>query len=386
MVFLAGPRQVGKTTLSRQTVEGTYSYQYLNWDNIVHREIILSGINKIYQGFKPEVLSEKNTLPLIIFDELHKYKNWKTLLKGYFDEISDRCKIMVTGSAKLNVYRKGGDSMMGRYFLYHIHPLSVAEINGANIRTTELIPPYKIDDDSWDCLLKFGGFPEPFSMASETFYNRWSSLKQEQLFREDLRDLSKIHDIARIELLAELLTRQVSSIVKYTELAKKIQVTEPTIRQWITTLRNIYYCFQLQPWSRNVSRSLLKTPKIYCWDWSLLQDKGALYENLVASHLHKAAHYWTDQGFGEYKLYYLRDKDGHEVDFLVTKNKRPWLMVEVKSSTDGILDPNLLHFSKYLKAPHVLQVVADMPYIDKDCFSFDRPMIVPLKTFLSQLV
>ncbi len=187
------------------------------------------------------MLRENEIFPVLFFDELHKYKKWKGLLKGYFDELSEKCKIMVSGSAKLNVYHKG-DSMMGRYFLYHIHPLSVAEINGRRNHNEEITPPVKMDDDLW------------------------ANLKQKQLFYEDLRDLNKVHDIALIELLSQLLIRRVGSVVKYTELAKQVQVSEPTICSWISVLREIYYCFQLQPWSKNVKRSLLKTPKIYCWD------------------------------------------------------------------------------------------------------------------------
>lgn len=385
MLFLAGPRQVGKTTLGKQCLNDKYDYQYLNWDSVKHRETILSGANQLFENFSPDVLSAHDTTPVLFFDELHKYKQWKSLLKGYFDELSGRCKIIVTGSAKLNVYRRGGDSMMGRYFLYNIHPLTIAELNKRDDYTHEIILPTNIDDATWEALVQFGGFPEPFGKANKAFYNRWFNLKQEQLFREDLRDLEKVHDIARIELLSHLLIRRVGSVVKYTDLAKQVQVSEPTIRQWISVLRELYFCFQVRPWSKNISRSLLKTPKIYCWDWSAVDDIGSRYENLVGLHLHKAASYWTDTGLGQYKLFYLRDKDSREVDFLMTKDGAPWLMVEVKAS-DTIIDPNLIHFHNQLKTPHTFQVVANMPYINKDCFALERPMVVPMRTFLSQLV
>lgn len=385
MIFLVGPRQVGKTTLGKQSLSDKYDFQYLNWDSLKHRELILAGADKIFNQFSPDVLTANENIPVIFFDELHKYKNWKSLLKGYFDELNGKCKIMITGSAKLNIYRKGGDSMMGRYFLYNIHPFSVAELIGHRKNGQEVIAPHDFDDDLWDNLLRFGGFPEPFTKANQAFYNRWLNLKQEQLFREDLRDLNKVHDVARIELLAQLLIPRVTSIIKYTDLAKQIQVSEPTIRQWISVLREMHYCFQLKPWSKNISRSLLKTPKIYCWDWSVVESEGARYENIVALHLRKAACYWTDTGLGKYDLYYLRDKDGREVDFLMTKNAKPWLLVEVKASEKN-MDPSLIHFYDQLKTPHTFQVVADMPYIDKDCFALNKPMVVPLRTFLSQLV
>jgi uncharacterized protein len=386
MVFLSGPRQTGKTTLSQACVVDQYPYQYLNWDNIVHRELILKGIEAIYQQFQPDVLMASNKIPVIIFDEIHKYKNWKTMLKGYFDTIQDRCKIIVTGSAKLNVYRRGGDSMMGRYFSYRIHPLSVAEIMGRENFDSEIGLPKEIPKQAWQNLLTFGGFPEPYLNANSRFYQRWITLKQEQFFQEDLRDLSKIHDLAQLSLLSQLLSQQVSSTVKYSELAKKVRVSEPTIRRWISTLNSLYFCFSISPWSNNVTRSLLKEPKVYLWDWSVIEEQGAKIENLVACHLQKAIHFWTDIGLGNYDLYYLRDKEQHEVDFLVTKNKRPWLMVEVKSSDNHRISSNITHFNKQLAVTHVLQVVSDLDFVDRDCFALENPTIVPLVTFLSQLV
>lgn len=386
MVFLSGPRQAGKTTLAIDCVKGQYSYQYLNWDNIKDRELILSGIDKIYQKFQPNVLKQEKKPAVIIFDEIHKYNKWKNLLKGYFDVIQNQCKIIVTGSAKLNAYRRGGDSMMGRYFLYRIHPLSVAEILGRSDFRQETCHPKKISEKAWRDLITFSGFPEPFLEDNNRFYQRWVNLKHEQLFKEDLRDLSKVHDLARLELLSQLLTRQVGSVTRYSELAKKIQVSEPTIRQWLSILQNLYFCFSISPWSKNVSRSILKEPKTYLYDWSIIEDPGAKIENLVASHLLKAVNFWTDIGLGEYSLHYLRDKDNHEVDFLIVKNKSPWLMVEVKSSNNDRISPNIIHFNKSLSVPHVLQVVEKVPFINKDCFALNKPTIVPLSTFLSQLI
>lgn len=386
MAFLAGPRQSGKTTLSNDCLEGKYEHLYLNWDNLTHRELILAGDEKLMQNFRPEVLADNDNLPVIIFDEIHKYKEWKNMLKGYFDALDGRCKIIVTGSAKLNVFRHGGDSLMGRYFLYRIHPLTVAEILGRHNTESEIVAPKPISKEKWHHLLKFGGFPEPFLQANPKFYQRWIQLKHQQLFQEDLRDLSRVHDVARIELLAKLLIDGICGRTVYSELAKKVRVSEPTVREWLTILQNLYYCFSITPWHDNVSRSLLKDPKTYLWDWSVIPNQGARLENLVACHLRKATQFWTDCGLGDYNLYYLRDKDKREVDFLVTKNGNPWLMVEVKSSDNARISPHLTHFNQQLSTPHVFQVVADTPYINRNCFELEKPMIVPLLTFLSQLV
>lgn len=381
MVFLTGPRQVGKTTLSKQCVD---NYKYLNWDHLPDKELILSGIEKIYKQAFPEIARSQEQA--IIFDEIHKYPQWKTLLKGYFDTFGDSSHILVTGSAKLNVYRRGGDSMMGRYFLYRIHPLSVAECIDQVNSAQEFRAPRELPEEQWSGLLKFGGFPEPFLTGEESFYQRWQNLRQEQLFQEDLRELTKIHDVSRLELLSHLLVEQVTGTVTYSELAKKIRVSEPTVRNWLDVLKSVYYCFTIKPWSKNISRSLLKEPKVYLWDWSIIQSQGAKVENFVASHLLKATHWWTDIGLGKYELFYLRDKEKREVDFLVCKNNKPWLMVEVKNSANQHVSPHLHYFYQQLKPKYACQLAFDLPWDAVDSFSLAKPMIVPMRSFLSQLI
>ncbi len=203
MVFLTGPRQVGKTTLSKQCLQD-YQYIYLNWDNIRDKALILAGMEAILTSSFGETAAVQPRA--IIFDEIHKYRQWKTLLKGYFDSYGDKIHFIVTGSAKLNVYRRGGDSMMGRYFNYRIHPLSVRECIGGLNSALEIQPPEFLNDFLWNNLLKWGGFPEPLLAAEDIFYQRWQNLKQEQLFQEDLRELTEIHDIGRLELLAHFIS------------------------------------------------------------------------------------------------------------------------------------------------------------------------------------
>lgn len=386
MVFLAGPRQAGKTTLSKSCLDDQYILRYLNWDVVKDRAEILGGIDNLSKSFKTEVLKAKARIPILIFDEIHKYRAWKSLLKGYFDTFENEGRIIVTGSAKLDVYRKGGDSMMGRYFLYRVHPLSVSEcLQNANYET-EYSHPKQVDEETWQKLFTYGGFPEPFLNNDELFYRRWQKLRHHQLFKEDIRDLTKVHEIARLELLAELVKENVSHPLEYASLAKKVQVSEPTIKKWLSILNSVYYCFTIRPWKKNITRSLIKKPKIYLWDWSIIEDKGARIENFVACHLLKAVQFWTDIGFGEYQLYFIRDKDKKEVDFLITKDQKPWVMVEVKSSPNNHISKNLHHFHKILNTPHTFQAVYDMPYVERDCFAQGKPTIVPLRTLLSQLV
>lgn len=384
MLFLTGPRQVGKTTSSMSVANLGNPVCYLNWDNDEHRLIILHGAASVAKTAKLDQMSAKKTI--IIFDEIHKYSGWKQFMKGFYDVYKDRVDIIVTGSAKLDTFKKGGDSMMGRYFSYRVHPLSVAELLRQEIPTQEISPPSELSKEEFEQLYLYGGFPKPFIKANKAFHNKWQRLKRQQLFREDIRDLTKIEELAKLELLGDLLFHQASERLNYDKLAKKIQVSNDTITRWVRSLKSLYYCYTIRPWHKNIARSLLKEPKVYLWDWSLIQDKGARAENFIASHLLKAVHLWTDIGLGEYDLYYLRTFDKEEVDFVITKNDVPWILVEAKYSGNNSISEYLYKYQEQTQAEYAFQVVINQDYVDKDCFEFRKPIVVPAITFLSQLV
>lgn len=378
MLFFSGPRQVGKTTSS---LSATSPDKYLNWDNEMHRALLLAGPEVVARHLELQKL--QNPLPRVVFDEIHKYRYWKRFLKGFFDTYEKQVRVMVTGSARLDVYKRGGDSMMGRYFLYRLHPLSVKELIDPSFPKTLLSPPS--DSSEFAILWKYGGFPEPFLQRDSRFTYQWQRLRMELLFREDLRDLTRVQDLGQMEILAHLLVRQTGQLIDYTNLASRVRVSSPTIQRWIRILSNLYFCFTLPPWSKNISKSLVKQPKIFLWDWAMLSDIGARNENFIASHLLKAVQFWTDAGFGNYQLYYLRDTLKREVDFLITQEDQPWILVEVKSSQKGI-SSSLSYFQEQTKAPFALQVCLELPFVPRDCFIEGKPIQVPARTFLSQLV
>jgi len=378
MAFIAGPRQIGKTT---SCLSFTKNYTYFNWDNEDDRMLIIEGPSSVVKRIG---LTRSKT---IIFDELHKYSNWKNFIKGFFDTYSHEAfHIIITGSARFDIYRKGADSLMGRYFIYRMHPLSVAEINSTSIPSSEIQSPRNISDHDYFSLLQYGGFPEPFLKRNRRFYNKWKRLRRQLLFQEDIRDLTNIHEIGQVELLAEFLRQQAGQLSNYASLARKIRASENSIRRWISALESLYYCFSIRPWTRNISRSLLKEPKIYLWDWSTISNPGARNENFVAGHLLKAVNWWQDTGFGEYGLYYIRTKDKREVDFLVTKNDQAWFLIEVKTSPNKELNKNLHYFQSLTGAKHAFQVSMDENFIDADCFEIEYPVRVPARSLLSQLI
>ena len=384
MIFLSGPRQVGKTTTSLAASGEYLLHYYFNWDNEDHRALIIEGPKAIARESALDTLQKSE--PIIVFDEIHKYRNWKRFLKGFFDTYEKKCRIVVTGSARLNIYKRGGDSLMGRYFLYRLHPLSIREIVNPNFPDQEIQAPKEINKADYEALLTYGGFPEPYIKRSKTFFNQWKRLRTEQLFREDIRDLSHVQEIGQIQLLAEILQEEASHALNHSALAAKIKVSTPTLLRWMELLKNLYFCFTIQPWSKNLTRALIKEPKVYLWNWALIDDIGSKLENLVASHLYKAVQFWTDQGLGEYGLYYLRDKDKREVDFLVTKDCKPWFLVEAKTSSNVGISRWLYYYQEKLKADHAFQIAFDLPFIDQDCFAIKEPVIVPATTFLSQLI
>ena len=382
MVFLSGPRQVGKTTIARSLTDAT---GYLNWDNQTHREVIVKGPSSIAEQLGLDRL--RSDPPLCVLDELHKYQHWRDLLKGFFDQYETHAHVLVTGSASLAAFRRGGDSLMGRYFPYTLHPVSVAECVATPAKQTLINrAPGRIEHDQWESLWQFGGFPEPFLKGQKRFYNRWRSLRNEQLFREDLRDLTRIQELGQVEMLANVLRSQVGQLTSYTYLSKSVRVSIDTVRRWIDTLESLYYCFTVRPWHRNVARALRKEPKYYLWDWSQVADPGARAENLVASALHKAVNWWTESGRGDFSLHFVRDKQKREVDFLVSRDAQPWFLVEVKSSEKAPLSTTLNYFQQQLQASHAFQVAIDADYVANDCFEVQTPVIVPARTFLAQLI
>lgn len=377
MVFLGGARQTGKTTIAKGLCD-----TYLDWDSRDHQQLILQGPDDVARHCGLDELRDQK--PVIAFDELHKFPRWKNFLKGFFDVYENKCRIMVTGSARLDVYRRGGDSLMGRYFPYHLHPFSCGELLRQDPSDACTAAPGELPEEAWARLIEHGGFPEPLLKGSERFSHRWRNLRNERLLKEDLRDLTRIHELALLEILATVLAGRSGEQLVYANLARQVQVAPNTLKSWVETLVSSYYGFLVRPWHRNVDKALRKEPKWFLRDWSGIADRGKRAETFVACHLLKAVDLWTDLGMGTFELRYLRDKQKREVDFIVIRDNEPWFLVEVKKA-DKNLSPALGYFQQKTGAPHAFQVVIDMPFVDADCFAHNSPTVVPARTLLSQL-
>ncbi len=381
MAFVCGPRQVGKTTTCRSR-----STAYLNWDSTDDREIILGGPDRLGDWLGLDRLHAQP--PVALFDELHKHPRWKQLLKGFFDHHADQVRIIVTGSSRLDTYRRVGDSLMGRYFLYHMHPFSVAETITTALPDAKAIvrPPSRPAADAFAALWLHGGYPEPFLRRDARFTRRWQTLRTQQVLREDVRDQTQIQQLDQLAVLVKLLGVRSGHQIVYSNLAKDIQVGVETVKRWCEALSNLHHGFLLKPWFTNVSRSLRKEPKWFLRDWAEIDDVGDRAETFVACHLLKAIEGWNDLGYGKFHLGYLRDKEKREVDFIVVRDGKPWFLAEVKHAQTTISDA-LRYFQDQTKAPFAFQVVIEAEYINADCFAKPRgPLVVPAKTLLSQLL
>lgn len=374
MVFIGGPRQVGKTTLAKQ-IGGKYyaeKYSYLNWDNRLDRRNILK---ETFPG----------TNELVIFDEIHKYKKWKNYIKGEYDKNKDIFKIIVTGSSRLDIYRRHGDSMLGRYYYFRMHPLSVAELIKSNsncepFSKLSFEKPSKIIADMFDDLYKYGGFPEMYLKKDRNKLMRWHNSRMESIVRQDVRDTSQIRDLGTLELLAEIIPEKVGSLLSINSLTEDLQVSFKTIRSWIECLEQVYYIYRIYPYQSKLIKSLKKEPKVYLWDWTQLNDEGSRLENIVASHLLKFCHYMHDVKGCKIDLNFLRDREQREVDFIVAVNHKPWFCVEVKNSRKEI-SKSLYYYKNSLNIPYAYQIVMEneVNYIK------DGIQVISVPVFLSSL-
>jgi uncharacterized protein len=358
MVFVGGPRQVGKTTMCLNFIEPptTDNPAYLNWDDLKDKKLLKNG--------------ELPNTKIVVIDEIHKYKNWRNLIKGFYDKKKNIQDFIVTGSARLDYYRRGGDSLLGRYRYLRLHPLSVGELGLTR-------------QEEVGRLLKFGGFPDPYFAHDEVLWKLWSRERLYRLINDDIGDLEAVRDMASLETLAESLIDRVGSPLSINNIAHELAVNHRTAENWVKILERVYYCYRIAPFGAPKIKAVKKEKKLYLWDWSQIEASGLKFENMVAGHLLKYCHFLEDTLGEEMELRFLRDVEKHEVDFVVMKNKQPIFAVECKTGEKKLSD-NLRYFKKRTDIPIFYQVhlgVADyapeegmrvMPFV-KFCHELGLP-------------
>lgn len=355
MVFLYGPRQVGKTTLALNFLKkGIETHPaYFNWDYRVDRKKIMA------EEFPPH---EK----ILIFDEIHKYSRWRNFLKGIYDKQKSIRHFLITGSGNLKHYNRGGDSLQGRYYSYRLHPFSLMELNPR---------PTKEDLNT---LLKLNGFPEPLLSGSQKILNRWRNERLSQLIKEDIRDLERVRELDIMEILVDSLPQKVGSPLSIKSLKEDLEISHETVERWICILESLFVCFRILPFGSQKIRAVKKERKLYLYDWSLIDNPGIRFENLVACQLMKYCHFREDTEGERMELRFVRDTDKRELDFVILKNKRPVFAVECKSGTSTA--PHIAYFQKRTKIPQFYQVhLKQKDYESKGC------RVLPFEIFCKEL-
>ncbi len=357
MVFVGGPRQVGKTTFALGFLPESVETHpaYLNWDNIVDRKSLLRG-----------ELPPNETR--IVLDEIHKFAGWRNLVKGFHDSNKSKISFIITGSARLDYYSKGGDSLQGRYHYYRLHPFSLPELDKT---------PSKSDLEG---LLKFGGFPEPFLRAEEKFWRRWQRERLNRVIYDDIRDLETIKEISLLELLAEELPNRVGAPLSIKNLKELLQVAHETADRWVKIFERMYYCFRLPPYGSPRVRAVKKEQKLYLWDWSIVPDPGPRFENFIASLLLKYCHFLEDTEGFRMDLRFLRDTDKREIDFVVLKEGRPVFAVECKTGDRGV-NPALFYYKERTEIPKFYQV-----HMGKKDYEKGGIRVLPVHAFCKELL
>ena len=335
MVFVGGPRQVGKTTLAKAVLSAAFpAGRYLNWDFDEDRQDILQ-----------KRWSADNTL--LVFDELHKFPRWKRWIKGIYDVSHETHSFLVTGSARLDVYRRGGDSLMGRYHYWRLHPFTLDEI-----------PKGISPKEAFHRLMTVGGFPEPFLDGDERSARRWRRERFDRVIREDVRDLESIRNIQLLGMYLDLLRHRVGGLITLSNIANDLQISPKTAKLWLEVLERMYLVFSVRPYTKSLPRAVLKPPKVYFFDnGDVLGDEGARFENLVATSLLKRLHFLEDRDGYRYELRYIRDKEGREVDFVIVKEGELEELIEAKFSDENI-SKSLLYYAKRLNPKRATQIVA----------------------------
>lgn len=389
MVFLTGPRQIGKTTLAQSFLNPVKpGVNYFNWDIPEQRKILST---RFFPG--TERLEGKDK-EVIVFDEIHKYPRWKNTLKGLFDSHEPKTHWIITGSAMLNVFRRGQDSLLGRHFTYQLNPFTVGELIHpspkkinflSQLLDMEFSPPSSEAGEAFQTLLKLSGFPEPLFTGQDSFLQQWRTSRLDRLINQDLASTEILRQLPLVEQLMFLLPERIGSPLSLNSLREDLGVHFGTVKHWMELFERVFYGFFIRPYAAKSARILKKESKWYLWDWTEIENPAIRFENCVAVHLIKYVHYMNQLGLDTLSLHYVRDKEKRETDFLICQKKKPLLLIECKMGGQNAAAP-LKYFAKLLGVKTALQL--QEKETETRIFKEDgiKIQIVSAPSFLQELV
>ncbi len=380
MSFICGPRQVGKTTLGQKHLEQlNQARNYYNWDSLALRRRFAANphffIEDLAFSISPSQKLHLEERPWIVLDEIHKYPKWKNILKGYYDEWKNSLRFLVMGSARLDFFRRSGDSLVGRYFLFRMNPLHPNDLTGKvldfasawhpKLGTLFFEEPDKSFTQAATLLYEISGFPEPVSVGTREFYLRWKDNHISLVTGEELRDLTRSMSIQKQQTLVLLLPERVGAPLSLNSMKDILQCSPVTVKNWLEALEKVYMVFSVMPFAGKLKRSVLKEKKFYFWDWGIHEDPGKRFENFIAVQLQRAVSAWNEWGKGEYKLMYVRTRDGREMDFVIIERNRPCLAIECKWK-DQTLSPAIMYLKERLGVTAAVQVIGIPGYLKQE--------------------
>ena len=380
MRFIAGPRQTGKTTIAKKKLErSSNDGLYYNWDKKELRNRYRHETDFVSSDMLN--LSKKNNI-WVCFDEIHKMPKWKNILKDFFDTHEKKVNFIVTGSARLDMFRKSGDSLAGRYFFFKLNPLLLSEIKGrkiaaikpekeANETVSKFISTMEYYQKPLENMLKHSSFPEPLLRNNSLFSKKWHENYFEKIVKEDIRDISAIHQLEKVMDLLYLLPSKVGAPLSINSLKGDLELNFNTVRNYINYLNMAYILFEISPYNKKMHRLIKKEKKIYFYNYSIINNEAAKFENFVALELKARIDLWNDICSDKYGLSFVRTRDGKETDFLILKNSQPFFLCEAKLSDTDISSHHYLHskhlgdipFVQIVKESGVLKVKQDKYYI-----------------------
>lgn len=373
MRFVAGPRQCGKTTLAREILARHHSEELLfDWDVPETRRLYRT--DTLFYRSRIKALAK----PWMCFDEIHKQRKWKDILKGIYDADGGRVRLLVTGSARLELFRRAGDSLAGRFFLFRLPPTLLGELLGESPASVPSVDardwiderltaaPSRGTEDpraargATEHLLRFGPFPEPLLKGTDRFHSLWRRNYLDSVIRGDLRDLTRLRDLSLVEALVDLIPARVGSPFSLNAVREDLEVAHATVRGMMEHLERLLVVFALSPYAKRVTRPVKRERKIYLFEWSSVEEEAARFakKNFVALELLARTQFWTENGPHEWVLHYLRSRDGKESDFLILRRRRPWCIVECKLRKATVESHHRLFAAKLGGIP-VVQVVRD---------------------------
>ncbi len=337
VVLINGPRQSGKTTLVKQ-YSPSLPYYTLDDDNVLNatKQDPVGFVNRIDKG---------------IIDEIQRAPELLRSIKLSVDQNRQPGRFLLTGSANLLALPQIGDSLAGRMEILTLLPLSLAEIecrehHFLNYAQNQSWPTITTLTKQLDYIARVltGGYPEMLLRQEQTRRNAWAKSYIKAIIERDVKDISSIEKLVEMPRLLEVLAQQSGKLTNFTQIGGQLNLDTKTVQKYVGLLETLFLVHQLRPWHGNTLNRIIKAPKIHFIDSGLLAclnrvaieklqtDKsyfGALLETWVYGELLKT----INVSDGSWSIYYYRDKDQVEVDFVLENNERRIIGIEVKASS-----------------------------------------------------